>query len=41
MFIWYYLFDIVPTGESKDISSIQFGGIETFCPLGHILVWGY
>ena len=27
----------------KDIttsSSIQLGGIETFCLLGHILIWG-
>ena len=22
-------------------SSIQFGGIEAFCPLRHILIWGY
>ena len=22
-------------------SSIQYGGIETFCPLGQILVWEY
>ena len=25
----------------KLVSSIQFGGIETFCPLGHIWIWGY
>ena len=22
-------------------SSIQLGGVETFCLLGHILIWGY
>ena len=22
-------------------SGIQYGGIKTFCSLGHILVWGY
>ena len=23
-----------------DMTSIQFGSIRTFCPLGHILIWG-
>ena len=27
--------------KTNDESSIQYGGIEIFCYLGHILVWGY
>ena len=26
---------------AKHKSSIQYEAIKTFCPLGHILVWGY
>ena len=37
----------IADGFSKEVlkfifpNSIQYEDIETFCPIGHILIWGY